>query len=222
VSIPSSVVTCPICTELYDEEERLPKTLACTHTFCQTCLCSLKEHCSVKAGASTRTKSVVSVVGCPLCKQQTVVKASGDRWFAAVPTNSTVMSIVEASSQAPQAQHNTFESAAAWNAMRAEVAASTAAAVAATDSLLRVKAEVKAQLRDIGRLQLQQDELQAQREERHAEEKVKEEALRRESQERIEALRRLVDSTEQESSSSTHGCKDDREATTKKRKRGGK
>ena len=46
-------VTCPICYDPYNDKEKIPRILACGHTFCQNCLLDL------------RTSNILT---CPTCR----------------------------------------------------------------------------------------------------------------------------------------------------------
>mmetsp|Transcript_4379 Transcript_4379/g.4089 ORF Transcript_4379/g.4089 Transcript_4379/m.4089 type:complete len:176 (-) Transcript_4379:70-597(-) len=66
---------CPICYISYDAKDHTPKLLPCAHTFCQTCLNSLKE----------RSEKI----SCALCKKEWVMKSKRFR------TNFALLGMIE-------------------------------------------------------------------------------------------------------------------------------
>ena len=76
-----SISQCPICCNEYHPEKCVPRLLrSCGHTFCETCLTNLKKNSSV--------------VKCPSCRVETVVKA-GKGVTESFPKNYALLENIE-------------------------------------------------------------------------------------------------------------------------------
>ena len=70
---------CGICTREYDEENHVPRILPCLHSFCQMCLRKIVR---------------ISVIECPLCKQEHPVPADGIQGFAKDTTRRNLIDFI--------------------------------------------------------------------------------------------------------------------------------
>ena len=73
-------LTCPLCFELFDHGERIPKGLPCLHTFCLQCLDTYVQ------------KNLEDHHLCPLCQAKFVVPCEG---VNAVPTNTGMKNMLD-------------------------------------------------------------------------------------------------------------------------------
>ena len=62
-----SALSCGVCFENYDGEERCPRALSCLHTFCSACLHTL-----------IQLLGEDSIIKCPTCKQTTTLSKAGN------------------------------------------------------------------------------------------------------------------------------------------------
>ena len=62
-----SALSCGVCFENYDGEERCPRALSCLHTFCSACLHTL-----------IQLLGEDSIIECPTCKQTTTLSKAGN------------------------------------------------------------------------------------------------------------------------------------------------
>lgn len=76
------VVTCCVCLEYFDN----PRTLMCSHTFCQHCLVAISQ------SGESRLKNGVSHSRCPQCRQYTV---PGTAEIPDLPANQFAQQIVQ-------------------------------------------------------------------------------------------------------------------------------
>ena len=72
-------LTCPVCLEIYNEDERLPKCMPCQHSCCLQCILKM-----VRKNSKT--------LKCPLCQAKFAVPAGGVK---DLPTNVTMVSMLE-------------------------------------------------------------------------------------------------------------------------------
>ena len=59
---------CPLCCDSFDQETRIPRILACGHTFCKQCISSIKK------------SSVIGdiTIECPNCRHSVCIKSLDD------------------------------------------------------------------------------------------------------------------------------------------------
>ena len=79
------LLTCSICTHLYDDYDHQPKCLPCNHTFCKECL---REY----------WKQMGEDINCPSCRRVATIAAAG---VAALPTNIYVKHLQELLHEGP-------------------------------------------------------------------------------------------------------------------------
>ncbi|XP_078615370.1 E3 ubiquitin-protein ligase TRIM32-like [Branchiostoma floridae x Branchiostoma japonicum] len=80
------LLTCPICLEAFDSDQRKPRSLQCLHTFCHGCLQDFS--------ANKQT------LECPTCRHETAVPSQGVK---GLPHNFWISNIVQASKPASTA-----------------------------------------------------------------------------------------------------------------------
>ena len=84
------LLTCIICREMFDELERKPKLLPCSHTFCMACMKQLY------------SQNLYGVVPCPMCK-----KAVKSEDIHELPNNLTVIALLDKVKTRPASRHDT-------------------------------------------------------------------------------------------------------------------
>lgn len=69
-TVEEEILSCPICSEKFDQTEREPKTLPCNHTFCKHCLTCMTRRKTTKAAKCEDT------IACPNCRKVCKIKSS--------------------------------------------------------------------------------------------------------------------------------------------------
>ena len=68
-NVMSERLNCPLCLDVYKQ----PRSLACLHTFCETCI-----DLEIQRNAKLWTRK--SEIRCPVCKEYTVVPDTAQSW----------------------------------------------------------------------------------------------------------------------------------------------
>ena len=77
------LLVCGICYSRYSTKVRLPKLLACSHTFCAPC---------IESYATGNTGKVQASFACPVCRRETCLGADGS---SGLPNNFSLISLIE-------------------------------------------------------------------------------------------------------------------------------